>query len=425
MKKIICILLLLSMFFGIGTSAVRAQTISSDGFKSQVKIIKNFFKCIDSSDWDSWALSFAPSLRDKWTAFVNEPDYVDNNVGILALDSVEVLDVNTSSCSYVRFYPELAPFCEDDNYRCYEVLIDAKTHRDNAYYSSGKSKHLVILVKEDGNWYVALTKPLFDESGLTDYEKPSAITVKYKNGEIATVDFNDFVFRATCNELGNMEFNPRAVEACALTVKMIAWWSCVVKPYASEGCDLSHGQIAVVQRNYAGSAGRAEVRFALGAVSTYCVLSDEKHGSSIFPMLVTIGDYSATSADMATGSISLYGSSYLGDNAFSMQDILHFYFDYCDNNGSRSIGEIQFVSICSEHDYGSSFYYNEYGCWQRCKHCDFSIAVNYTRPTNRSDTRSNRYSFYLVPIVAYCDTRLRISELDYYRLISTPSLLRR
>lgn len=424
MKKFISAVLLLSLLFGICTSGVQAQTISSDSFKSHIKIIKNFFKCIDSSDWDSWALSFAPSLCDKWVTFVNEPDYIDNNVGILTLDSVDVLDVNTTSCSYIRFYPELAPFCESDDYRCYEVLIDAKTHGDNAYYSSGKTKHLVVLVKEDGNWYVALTKPLFDESGLTDYEKPSAITVKYKNGEIATVDFNDFVFRATCNELGNMEFNPRAVEACALTVKMIAWWSCVVKPYACEGCDLSHGQIAVVQRNYAGSAGRAEVRFALGEVSTYCILSDEKHGNSIFPMLVTVGDYSATSVDMASGSISLYGSSYLGDNAFSMQDILHFYFDFCENNGSRNTGEIQFVSICSEHEFDSTLYYNEYGCWRRCKHCDFSIAVNYTRPANSSSANTHRHLFYLMPNVTHCDTRLRLSELDYYRLVYNPALLR-
>lgn len=414
---------MLSLLLGICTSAVQAQTISVGSFKSHVKIIKNFFKSIDSSNWDSWASSFAPSLRDKWIDFVNEPDYTDNNVGILALNLVDVLDVNTSSCSYVCFYPELASFYDSDNYRCYEVLIDAETHCDNAYYSSGKTKHLVVLVRENGNWYVALTKPLFDESGLTDYEKPSSITVKYKNGEIATVDFNDFIFRATCNELGNMEFNPRAVEACALTVKMIAWWSCVVKPYACEGCDLSHGQIAVVQRNYAGSAGRAEVRHAIGEVSTYCVLSDAEHGNSIFPMLVSVGDYSATSDDMSSGKFSLYGSSYLGDNAFSMQDILRFYFDFCDNNGSLNTGEIQFVSICSEHEFDSTLYCNEYGSWLRCKFCDFSFAINYTMPTNSSDAKPYHYSFYLVPNLTHCDTRLRLSEPDCCRLIYSPSLL--
>ncbi len=337
------------------------------------EIIMNMFECINEGAWTDYAMCYAPSVRKEQIDFISDQSNVFNGVGILALSSTDVLGIERlDNYQAYNIYVELADFfASDDSFSCFAVTVDETTCVKSLFYPTGVVKHLVILVKENNQWWIGRTAILPEASvkndlyGFADYTScPNSIIMKDENGTISTVSFYDYLFNVVCNEIGNMSsFADNAVYANVIAVKMIGWWAAVKHCYSSDGYDLKYGIVAFMSTNAADSNGQARMAQAINAMHHYYMISSISTGGKLFSANYLAGNYNANY--QGSGILRQYGSDYLADNGYTWQQILHYYYDSSSYN-HPDCGTVQIK--CTSHNYGS-YLSNTTHHWRKCSDC--------------------------------------------------------
>ncbi len=114
-------------------------------------------------------------------------------MGVLAIKSAQVISMERVDDMYaLMFYKDLHTYYSSGSYACYLVEINTFVKPENDYFSTGKSKHICIIVKDDAGWHMGTIYAYSTEyenalRGVTNdfvdfITQPTAVTIKDKKG---------------------------------------------------------------------------------------------------------------------------------------------------------------------------------------------------------------------------------------------------
>ena len=331
-----------------------------------------------SSHLNAPLLLYAPVARGDYLRLVNNEENHTNNVGLLTVSSVELCSSELVSDDFASmFYKELIPYYDDPNtVACYFVDLDMTVNVDNGYYHNGKTRQVMILVKDNDIWYAGAIYPYCGDDlqtkgiaqGFLDYApEPSTIRVIDEDGRISTVTLSDFLFNAICNEIGNMGFDNDAVYANVLALKMLGWWGATGHAYGSKGYDIGHGDAAYCSYNGATPANQTKMRQAIAkmqGIRMTCIVNGEE---KLFGSTHAAGEYNTKYK--GSGILRQKGSHFLATNSaygYNWRQILEFYY----NNSNYNHTPIDEITIkhTSSHSYGD-YISNPTHHWRICSKC--------------------------------------------------------
>lgn len=364
--------------------------------------IYEFYDKIDSGEWDDWAMCFAPCVRERYISFTSNEENLAKGVGILCVRSAEILEIEPITLSYQPDdygNDELRLLLSsDDNYSCYKLHVRYEVEKPNDYFSNGDFEKYVLLVRENGEWYVAAHHDYFeyecpivntnkigkleatrdsdDQSNMYTFCNARKNINVFSGTSIHSVPFVDFIINTTCNEIGNMMYDDDAIIANIIAIKMCGWYCFAHSVNADEGYDIvginSVGKTSLVAYDHGNYNGclQSQITRITSLVNTYMkyymVTSAASGGKLFFP------NYRAGSANAnGAGGGRLYqnGSNYLATNSnygYSWKQILHYYYDNSQEIGG-SVGIVQ-IKSCS-HSPDSSFYSDGSYHWHQCTRC--------------------------------------------------------
>ena len=302
MNKIICIVVAFTLTIPATASALKTldNAGENNGIEETVpaeldyevlseneKLIYDYYKSIDGSNWGKWASFYPPAVADGNLVFATNPENQANNVGILAVSSAHVVTIDKVDNSWAPKYREFEDcYDSEDDYECYMVGIDQTVKQETAYNFNGINYKLVLLVRDNEHWNLggvsgcpfellkekediypvdaamedyaqrALTlcqpakngaTPLGIGSGFisgSNYE-PSTINVgngyQCQNGTYGAVAFCTFIRKGTQGEIGNLGYSSEAIKACMMAVKMVGWWAALGHYRDTYGVDIYGG----------------------------------------------------------------------------------------------------------------------------------------------------------------------------------------
>lgn len=104
LNKILSVVMSLTIIISLSVSALATNVDAS----SNKTLVTNYLESINSGDWNDWVSFYAPSLQSDYQMFVSNDCNLKNNIGILTVNSVDVLSVEKIDNSYIpKVYPEL------------------------------------------------------------------------------------------------------------------------------------------------------------------------------------------------------------------------------------------------------------------------------------------------------------------------------
>lgn len=152
-KKFMVLLMMSLMFVQsiiLPSGAIFIEEIVTDNSR----VIYDCFEKIDNQDWSGWADLYAEAVRNTHVNLIENPENFENNVGILAVNSAHVVEVEKVDDSYVqRVYEELDCFLQNTQlFDCYKVSVNMQVDAASRYFGNGTNYFLVTLVLEKGVW---------------------------------------------------------------------------------------------------------------------------------------------------------------------------------------------------------------------------------------------------------------------------------
>ena len=350
LKKFIVSILSCTIVLTLAPCALAMDTYT----ENNEVLVKNFFESAGTGNWSQWAEYFAPSVRGEYQRFVSNAENRANNIGILAVETVNVISIEKVSNDYApKVYPELMDFFADETaYECYKVTLRTTVAQANSYFFTGTSSHLVITVKESGSWYIGTflgcPEPLSIETatsgraarkgyGCCDLDgEVTTIAVMDEAGTIHSVSLDDFIINVTCNEIGNEGYHTNALKANVIAVKMCGWWAKEASYREAYGCDIKNGDVNYRSSLLTTTANTQTVTDAVEAMDGYIMVSS---GGKVFFASFWSGSYNDSGA--GTGRLRQNGSDYLATElGYSWSEILHYYYDNSAYN-NPNVGTVQ------------------------------------------------------------------------------------
>lgn len=317
-----------------------AADISND---KNIQLIEKFWDCINEDKWSEWTDCFASNVRDEYVSLVSNPKNFENHIGILNVEFAEITDVEKTTKDQIPdIYNKLDPGTVPSNAEAYLVTLNMKVHKDSSYFSNGDNKYLFVIAVSNNIPYVCAIQKIADIPdtiadepvgvGFNNFiPQPQTITVRYKdNVTIETISFFDFVFNATCNEIGNKGYADNAIIANSVAIKMCGWWCKRGQYFPVGGYDIRYGLVAINNINEASATNQQRIRNIINNTMSYRALSSN---GKLFFMNYFAGDYNASG--QGSGRMRQNGSSYLANQGYSWDRILRYYYDYSryNNNG--------------------------------------------------------------------------------------------
>lgn len=339
-KKILSSLLAVAMLASMSTSVMAEDNAVEITNNSDRNTIENYWNSVDNDDWDNWVNLYSSEVRSEYQQLVSNSENHLNNIGILTVESSEIVNIEQVSNDFVPVvYNEVYPSLMSNlDYTSYVVDVQLQVDEDNGYFSNGLNTFLFTISNDSNNNSLVNTVSSYDNissfeelgRGFQDYtSKPSTINVRYQNGELDTINFTDFIFNVTCNEIGNEGYLTDAIKANAVAIKMCGWWAKAGAYYPVGGFDISHGTVAIDSVNNATSANQDTIRSVVDTISNNEVLSS---GGKLFYMSYHAG---LTESDygQSTGQMRQLGSKFLANQGYDWKQIInHFYNNSFYNN---------------------------------------------------------------------------------------------
>lgn len=318
------------------------------GDPSQEAAVRAYWDAVDRNDWEAWVDCRVPSIREEYQDFALNPQNQADGLGILAIKHVQIISMERVDDSFApTFYKELADYYERNDFACYLVEINATVDHANDFFSTGKSRHICIVVKQDDSWYMGAIYAYTNEYeeamrgikwGFIDFiTQPSTIVIKPENADPCTVNFTEAVVNITCNEIGAMGYEKAAVYANVMSVKMFCWWARAGHYRGEEGYDVKFRDVTYVVPVATNESQTQVIRNAVLALKPrYMVSSSGKLFST---------NYHADDFGKGSGILSQKGSNKLAKSGYTWKQILHYYYDNSSHN-SPNVGIVKFGHEC-------------------------------------------------------------------------------
>lgn len=344
--------------------------LSSD--PEQEAAVRAYWGAIDRNDWNAWVECYAPSIREEYRNFALNPQNQADGLGVLAIKHVQIISLERVDDGFApAFYKELADYYENNAFACYLVEIDTTVDYANDFFSTGKSRHICIVVKQDDSWYMGAIYAYTNEyesalrgitNGFIDFvTQPSTIDIKPENDVPRTVSFTEAVVNITCNEIGAMGYKQAAVYANVMAVKMLCWWARAGHYREGSGYDIGAKEVTYMLPVATNESQTQVIRNAVSALKAYyMVTSTGKLFCSDYHASLTYGK--------GSGVLSQKGSNLLAKQGYTWQDILHYYYDNSKPNSTQSVGIIKFGHEC-KFAKSSTYSSNITQHWFACKIC--------------------------------------------------------
>lgn len=289
----------------------------------------------------------------------------------MAIKYVQIISLERVDDGFApAFYKELADYYENNAFACYLVEIDTTVDQANDFFSTGKSRHICIVVKQDDSWYMGAIYAYTNEYesalrgiryGFIDFiTQPSTIIMKAVNEKIYTVSFTDTVVNVTCNEIGAMGYEQAAVYANVMAVKMLCWWARAGHYDEGKGYDIGSPNVTYMLPVATNESQTQVIRNAVSALKAYYMVSSS---GKLFA-----SDYDGyPSKGKGSGLLSQSESNKMAKNGSTWREILHFFYDNSHHN-SPNVGVVKFGHECK---FAKSSIYssNITQHWFACKIC--------------------------------------------------------
>lgn len=165
------------------------------------------------------------------------------------------------------------------------------------------------------------------------------------------------------NEFGTSSYNENARKAVALSVKNVGWNRTLVQKYSGYGYDIK--PTTADQVYDPSKTPTSNVITAVEAIWNYVLLSsDYKLFCAFFVSSSSTNSY----ARYHGGILSQTEANSLGNNGYSWQNILHYFYDYGEYNDEMTSGVIRVVDLTHASS-GSSYSSNINYHWIVCNVC--------------------------------------------------------
>lgn len=296
-------------------------------------MLSEFFQSFQSNDYLSWTDYFTDSVRAYYRNFASSPSNRANRLGLLDIDSAELVLAEQVDKNYSPKYVEFSKFFQSNTgYMCYRTVTKMKTS-NRGYFGNGLNFNLILLIYENGKWGIGgicgcpselcsippeIQSPRISY-GMVNFEpQPSTLTVKNELGNIERVNFTTFQENVTYNEIGNMNYATDAIKANVMAIKMCGWWAHVAGYRASEGCDLKYGDVAY-KSTY---TKKSEITNAISSTKGNHIVSFD---GKLFYTAYFAG--SNNGDGQSSGQLRQNGSNYLARQGRNWKDIIHYYYD--------------------------------------------------------------------------------------------------
>ena len=344
------------------------------GDPSQEAAVRAYWDAVDRNDWEAWVECYAPSVRQNHQALISDPQNHADGRGILAIKHAQIISMERVDDGFApTFYKELADFYEKKDFACYLVEINTTVDHANDFFSTGKSRHICIVVKQDDSWYMgaiyAYTNEYEDAMrgikwGFIDFvTQPSTITMLPvgEGAKSRTVSFTEAVVNVTCNEIGAMGYKKDAVYANVMAVKMLCWWARAGHYHEDDGYDIGDPEATYMLPLATNDSETQVIRNAVSDLKAYYMVTSK--GKLFY------ADYHASeSYGKGSGTLSQNGSNRLAKNGYSWQEILHYYYDNSKANSESSVGIIKIGHEC-KYAKSSTYSSNTTQHWFACTIC--------------------------------------------------------
>ena len=379
-KKLFSCFLVLAMMF-MFSSQIFAATVSSSStgkvlselspssLTEQEDLILDYVESFGR--WDEWYTYYASSLQENYRAFTSNADTIKNNTGIMVINSAELLYIEKVDKSVAPYYPELESFYTNGNYECYLIGVDIDVKENTKYYFDGINYKLVVVVKEDGIWKIGaqcgapielllgINGEVSANAAIADYCERAGISSRINStrgigwgfitgdvndppayiyvgdggsgvnengvwgptfsGTVYTVDFEDYIYNSTSNEIYST-YDADAIKACAISIKMFAWWCHLGTYRETYGCDLL-GNFDQAYDNDE-TTYPTSISNAIDEVVDYYILSS--NGKFFTTNCNNFTSYNS----QGSGHMVQSGAQSLAVNSnYTWQQIIHYYFD--------------------------------------------------------------------------------------------------
>ncbi len=341
------------------------------GDPAQEAAVRAYWDAVDRNDWEAWVDCHAPSIRGDYQDFALNPQNQADGLGVLAIKHAQIVSMERVEDGFApKFYKELADFYEKKDFACYLVEINATVDHANDFFSTGKSRHICIVVKQDDLWYMGAIYAYTNEyedamrgigKGFVDFvTQPSTIVIKPKVGDARSVNFTEAVVNITCNEIGAMGYKTAAVYANVMAVKMLCWWARAGHYREGKGYDIGHPEVTYRLPIATNESQTQVIRKAVSTLKArYMVTSKGK---------LFYADYHADDFGQGSGTLSQKGSNRLAKNEYTWRQILHYYYDNSKPNSDYSVGIIEFGHEC-KHAKSSTYSSSPTQHWFACTIC--------------------------------------------------------
>lgn len=360
---------------------LNTPTLDYKTLTNNEKLIYDYYDSIDGENWGPWASYYISTERASNLNFATNAQNQADYMGILTVTSARVVTIDKVDNSRAPRYPEFMDYFEsEDNYECYMVGIDQTVKQETDYNFNGINYKLVLLLREDsGSWGIGgvsgcpfdLMQNVEDShpvsTAMQDYAEraikikqdiegeisplgighgtisgnncePKTINVglgfKCANGKQMNVPFCLFVRKGAQGEIGNMNYHSEAFKACVMAVKMAGWWAALGHWRDTYGVDIFGDFDVAYNPN---NIPTANIENAYEAIENYGVQTS----SGEFFYTAYLGASYVGSA--GCGILSQNGSNTLASQGYSWRDIIHYYYDNSNYNGSNT-GIVKIIS---------------------------------------------------------------------------------
>ena len=159
--------------YGQIPSGIPAALLEPDPTYDYEQMIFDFFGKINKGDFLGLANSFAPVRREDEIKSVNEWNK-EHKEGYFDFKHIDVLGIAKTNERYCRpdtyFLPELDEFISNtDNFDCYYVHASVDVYKyfpDDIWREPGERGFIVTIIKQDGEWYIAIVGGYCPENSL-------------------------------------------------------------------------------------------------------------------------------------------------------------------------------------------------------------------------------------------------------------------
>ena len=364
----------------ITTNCVQAE-------ENPESVVENYVYAMDTHSWDDFTELYCSEEQAEMQAFFDNPTNADNHIGVLNVESAELLDLVEIDLQDAQdmLYKEYSA----DETKVYVFGVDYDVHEDSKYFSTGVNYNFITCVKEDGTWKVSEMLPIAEPDKLIElgYEFSdgyditinvmdarrngylmnydgdvfatlngetalnSASTyaiinqrtiptddtvVRYRDseGNVTNIPFHDYCLGVLAVEVRGTSFNGTVRQAQAIATKTFTWHYVIVPHGGVNGYDINNVQQAYRPDKV---TENAKVTEDYNAVKNVWMESYEGY---IFTAYYKAGVYAEQSSYKNGGDFKQNGARWLYDNgvATTYKALLKYYYD----DSSVSDGAIRF-----------------------------------------------------------------------------------